>query len=1557
MVLFLFFSRAFASIITLENDPSAIVEGLVNVITGDPVCYEEDLVIQGAEPIHFSRCYANSPKLSKFRSQWHIFGISAQAYKLDSDDWLIIDKNGTPITYTQVKEFDEQYRFEPILREGYSNTSRGKISSQTNLHNNYVLFDKKFKYLTLHSADGTVRKYKKVHKSNGDFRLLSEHLPNGNWILYEYKEDNQIIYLKSIRTTNPKQDKTYASAIIHRTGPYSPLYIEGSDGQFVEYQYEPDSTSITKATSTTSDRTVEYVRYKNIYEKFSNVSALEEHRLEYLRSPGGRFFHFEYYTEDNDFSPVQDQYIGKEFVSDPRRSRVKTISSPYGITHSFFYDLKNRTTTVIDSEGLRTEYRWRKDSRLESIKRFSNQGTLLNGELLTWDSSHLLSYTLIDENEKPISSKSYRYDALGNVTEETLNEFTRHFKYEGLLLIEESSPTGLRICYEYLPGTNLRTAELTYDGDELKLQKHWVYNADNLLIKEVEEDPIVHKTYEYTLLEEGPYIGMPYVIEDSNGKKVFHYTTGGRIEHTEVYDANGEFCFRLTTHYDEKGRPIETINALGESTKSAYDECGNQILIETPRLKTSLTYDLVNNLRAIAKRGDDITTQAVRFNYNTRGQILSETDHRNVITRFEYDVLQRKTATHLGDITLRQRYDAAGNMICNIDGEGYATKTTYRYGKPTLILHPDGACEEFVYNPDGTLQCHIDPLGVKCEYTYDFLGRLIEKSLPYERFDYTGSFLTRKINAEGYETLFSYDSAGRKIREEYGGEITLYTYDSLGRVQTTQKGESILQTEYDLLNRVVKEDLNGRMTTYEYDSVGNQIAITRGATREERAYDALGRLISKKDPPETFEYKDFEIIRTDALGLQTIETLNAFDQVISIEKRNGKTLSLERKTYTKNGQLASWNEIEWKYNARGKPISINDHGRITTYEYTPRNELARTVKPNGVSLSYQYNDLGSCISITSSDDTVHHQMTYDKLDRLIQTDGITRILDSHGRILQETYPSGLWIQNQYDNTGRRIICNTPYFIAEYKYDALDLKQVYFNGKLIHSYEYDDRGNVTQEITLAGPIQNTYDHLSRRTSTNAPNFSQSITAFDPVGNILEMDEAQYTYDPLYQLTSEPGHTYLYDYEYNRLQKDNLVYDFNQEDATYTYDALDRLILINDSQTFTYDSLHRCLSKNNDHFLYDGQNEIGTRTEHRLFGNTPHAEIGASIALILDGTYYTPIHDLQGNIALIIPTSGSPTQFHYTAFGEENTPSLNPWRFSSKRVDPESGLINFGRRFYHPALGRWLTPDPSGYTDGLNLYAYVHNAPLTHYDEYGLIAYDWRHGWVSTPWNSPFGWTPNAEPGDLRIVPSFYPLPKESPHYYVNGILNSRHENYLGAQALQSSMGSHIVPFHSESFGLFKDLRSVHHSRNNDNYTSFATRRLSRELHFQTTSYETLQDPRKLFLTLFSRGAADGYHAIKDLPDNLKQRLIVTACGPAKYIPESFGHIVNNLISDGDWCSKWLNRREIGHHANIRILEQKDKCNWFIQDHFFQSKTYQEGIVDFTRKLYNQYGILR
>lgn len=57
------------------------------------------------------------------------------------------------------------------------------------------------------------------------------------------------------------------------------------------------------------------------------------------------------------------------------------------------------------------------------------------------------------------------------------------------------------------------------------------------------------------------------------------------------------------------------------------------------------------------------------------------------------------------------------------------------------------------------------------------------------------------------------------------------------------------------------------------------------------------------------------------------------------------------------------------------------------------------------------------------------------------------------------------------------------------------------------------------------------------------------------------------------------------------------------------------------------------------------------------------------------------------------------------------SLKRYRYGGKERDPVTGLAYFGARHYAPWLARWLSPDPAGTADGLNLYAYARDNPVT------------------------------------------------------------------------------------------------------------------------------------------------------------------------------------------------------------------------------------------------------
>ncbi|MEM8042364.1 RHS repeat-associated core domain-containing protein, partial [Morganella morganii] len=61
-----------------------------------------------------------------------------------------------------------------------------------------------------------------------------------------------------------------------------------------------------------------------------------------------------------------------------------------------------------------------------------------------------------------------------------------------------------------------------------------------------------------------------------------------------------------------------------------------------------------------------------------------------------------------------------------------------------------------------------------------------------------------------------------------------------------------------------------------------------------------------------------------------------------------------------------------------------------------------------------------------------------------------------------------------------------------------------------------------------------------------------------------------------------------------------------------------------------------------------------------------------------------------------------------------------RYSGKERDA-TGLYYYGYRYYQPWAGRWLSSDPAGTVDGLNLFRMVRNNPVSFSDEQGLVAY--------------------------------------------------------------------------------------------------------------------------------------------------------------------------------------------------------------------------------------------
>ena len=78
--------------------------------------------------------------------------------------------------------------------------------------------------------------------------------------------------------------------------------------------------------------------------------------------------------------------------------------------------------------------------------------------------------------------------------------------------------------------------------------------------------------------------------------------------------------------------------------------------------------------------------------------------------------------------------------------------------------------------------------------------------------------------------------------------------------------------------------------------------------------------------------------------------------------------------------------------------------------------------------------------------------------------------------------------------------------------------------------------------------------------------------------------------------------------------------------------------------------------------------------------------------------------------------------YYAVTQSISPAAKRYKYTGKERDEETGLNYHSARYYLPWLGRWGSCDPIGIGDGVNVYAYIKNNPITKIDVTGKAEAD-------------------------------------------------------------------------------------------------------------------------------------------------------------------------------------------------------------------------------------------
>lgn len=899
---------------------------------------------------------------------------------------------------------------------------------------------------------------------------------------------------------------------------------------------------------------------------FAVTFTFREGRLARMEDSAGRAVEYRY--EKNLLTEVVHMDGGVSRYAYTAEGYMETSTDQTGLTYlTNEYDSKGRVTkqTLADGSTYQVQYDDRK-----------RQVTM---EYSTYPGAYTYTY-----NEKMAVTKVAYPDG----TEET-------FAYDACnQLVEKTDRTGAATRMEYDARGHL-VRETMPEG----LERTYVYDGRGDLVS-VRDNGGRERIFAYDGLH-NLILCREKTAEEEWREEKFTWDPMGRL--TAKEDGEGHltrYCYEETSAY-----PYRTIYADGTELLCGYDELGRKLWEEDGTGRTEYAYNR-NGWQTMERDGEGHETHRL---YDGSGRLTALYSPEQWAagngkrTEYRYDFLDRLTETIHSDGSHEKQFrDGEGNIVKKVHPNAYDARTgdgegtRYDYDGENRMLrtrYPDGGVERFFYDGTGNMVKHVLPGqydentddGAGRTYTYDKEGRLLSVTAPDGTVEETNAYdlwgnRVSKTDADGYSSYYTYDLAGRPVRElipmgrdqgDLHYRMTAYDYDADGnRVRETRYGgryteegtlteagiDLILTFTYDARNRLVRvEDGLGARVSYRYDARGNRTSeeqvVRNGESDGGRAvlkktryrYDKAGRLAEKR------EILDSGLAEADQSVMEMAVTRYTYDANgnrtgiitpegyhITREYDCRDRLITERVEDKENGTALT---TSFTYDKAGNVTSVRQQGaegqtREITYSHDLKDRLTRVEELDGpvVMASYDQNDrMETRRTLLPAENEQYGERVFD--------------YDIHGNLTQSHENGKITERNEYDRKNR-IVGNTDADGIEIRcrYGIQDEQRQLLTagsrkqGRAAQTLSYDARGMVTAAQDGCGNRTGyTMDGWGRVLSVETAEGGREEYAYDCAGNVIKSTDAngnniRYAYNSMGKvcsITDQSGNTETFRYD--------------------------------------------------------------------------------------------------------------------------------------------------------------------------------------------------------------------------------------------------------------------------------------------------------------------------------------------------------------------------------------------------------------------------------------------